>query len=274
MGLFGSGITLGGQMNDLIQSGALNQGSKPSAFSSFMSKNGGALTAAASSSNPMGSLANEGIAMALSAIPFGSTIKGILDKLGLQERINMVSKYGLSSWGASNSPEKSEQEFAQKALPAIMGLIDNIKANPSTLDENLDAIHALITLNIAHHKHRIGKSRAKSSKLGHQRSVDQYQKVLNTLIPEFIDAFRRLGVKITKRPWNISLNQIPDNRYLMHDSRPIDSTYGARFVQFDVDYSGVKVTTDSKGNLKDSSKGGGSMLALGGLAFAAFKMFK
>lgn len=224
-----------------------------------------------SGENVVASLANEGLNLAASAIPFGSTIKGILDKLGLQKQIGLVTKYGLSSWGASNSPEKSKREFAEKVLPFIIKLTEDMKNNPAQLDKSLDALSGLITINIAHHKHRVGKSGAKSSKLGHQLSVKQWTKLRDKLIPQFKTEFGKLGVKITSRPWNVSLSQLPINMYLMHDGRPIDNTYGASFTQYDVDYSGVKVDEET-GQISDKSSGGiGKVLGFAGLAFAGFK---
>lgn len=233
-----------------------------------------AKTGAANGTLDVGNLANSALDAAASAVPFGSTIKDILDKLGLQENLGLL-KYGLSSWGASNSPEKSKKEFAEKALPTVMAMVEEIKLNPATLAQGLTSLHSLITLNMAHHIHRVGKSRAKSSKLGHQASHDSYKKLLDGLVTGFVSQFKKMGVVISKRPWDVSLQDLPINSYLMHDGRPIDSTYGAQFYQFEVDYSNAKVETNDQGKLVAKSSGGGGMASMVALAgFAIFKFMK
>ena len=77
--------------------------------------------------------------LAAGAIPFGNIIKGLLDNLDLSGNISNVLKYGLSSWGASTTPEKKKAQFGEMVYPWLQKelsatTMDNVAEKMTAID--------------------------------------------------------------------------------------------------------------------------------------------
>lgn len=57
----------------------------------------------------------------------GGWMSSVLGGLNLKENISLVKEFGLNSWGASGSPSKAQQEFADTTAQPLQQLVDKIK---------------------------------------------------------------------------------------------------------------------------------------------------
>lgn len=57
----------------------------------------------------------------------GGWMSNVLGGLNLKENISLVKEFGLNSWGASGSPSKAQQEFADTTAQPLQQLVDKIK---------------------------------------------------------------------------------------------------------------------------------------------------
>ncbi len=232
--------------------------------------------------NIAGSLANEGLNLAASAIPFGTVVKDILDKLGLQENINLVSKYGISSWGASTSPEEAKALIAKNVAPYVEQKMQSVNvANVSEVVNEVEDIllanHYFFSAMRDHH------SRAKSTKMANEMTQKEFKKLANDFITAVRAEFNKYGVKFTRVASNETGRQLAESGkiYNLKDnkswvggpSRDLDRYLAKQYYNWNVDYSNVKgLEKDENGNVTKKSSSG--LLTLAGLGFAAFKFLK
>lgn len=217
-----------------------------------------------------GDAAGAALDAAASAIPFGSMVKGFLDELGLQRNIDNVFKYGLSSWGASTTPEEEKAKFAKNVLPWVKQRLDELQQS-GDLQGALNEIDLWLTIDYACAKNlRDNHSKAKSTRLANDSMMKELKDLKAKVINGLKQKFSAVGVKITTSTTMADSGQF-SVRYLV-DGRDISSGLSFMKTTYKVDYSNVKkeeIQMDENGNVKKKSSGG--LLALGAGILYAFK---
>jgi len=182
-----------------------------SSFATLFENFEGTLETASSGNGDMAAgIVDGGLEIAASAIPFGSIIKNILDKIGLATNISNVLKYGLSSWGASTTPEDTQKRFAEVGLTWLQAEIASV--TPSNIDTKLTGIDIMLTgnANFAEglmHNH----SRAKSTRLANEWVMNECRKLRDEIIKEFDAQLRSKGVKVSVKTVPAESSEL--NRY-------------------------------------------------------------
>lgn len=244
----------------------------------------GAKTGMESGDLNAGNVVNSALDTALSTLPFGDVIKGVLDKLGLQENINLVSKYGISSWGASTSPEVAKGLIAKNVLPYLeqkLGAIDvnNVSKIINEIEDNLLANHYFFTAMRDNH------SKAKSTRLANDYTQKEFRKLANEFTSAVTTEFGKHGVKFQRVTSNETGRQLAEAGviYNLKDnlswiggpSRDLDRYLAKQYYNWNVDFSGVKnLEKDENGQLVAKKSGGGMFAMLGLAGFAIFKFMK
>ncbi|MDT0643699.1 hypothetical protein RM553_12725 [Zunongwangia sp. F363] len=170
-----------------------------SSFSGSTASNSTAVRTTSSSSgsgNANGGIVDAGLDLAAGAIPFGGIIKGILDKLELSKNISNVLKYGLSSWGASLTPEEIKKRFAENCYPWLQKMLSE------TTMENVDRQLTAIDANLRGNNHLFRTSqheKAKSTKLANDWAEAETEKLLKEVIDGFNAQFEANNIRVTKR---------------------------------------------------------------------------
>ncbi len=136
--------------------------------------------------------------LASGAIPFGGIIKGILDEMEIGANISNVLKYGLSSWGASKTPEELKKRFAETILPWLQDMlakttIDNISSQITAIDVNLRGNSQFFK------KLKENHSRAKSTRLANEYGEQECAKLLEEVLTGFNKQLATAGVTVQRR---------------------------------------------------------------------------
>lgn len=161
---------------------------------------GGSNTTSTTSTNGdmAAGIVDGGLELAASAIPFGSVIKDILDKIGLASNISNVLKYGLSSWGASTTPEDTQKRFAEVGLTWLQAEIASV--TPSNIDTKLTQIDATLTGNANFAEGLMqNHSRAESTRLANEWVMNECRKLKDQIIQEFNAQLQSKGVAMTRK---------------------------------------------------------------------------
>lgn len=175
-------------------------GLKGSGLASFSSlfEHTGIPTITGLASDAAAGIIDGGLEVASSAIPFGSVIKDILDNLGLQKNISNVLKYGLSSWGASTTPEETKKRFAEVGLTWLQSEIASV--TPDNIDTKLTAIDVMLRGNSQFFlKLMQNHSRAKSTRLANEWVSQECTKILGEILDSFNAQLQSKGVKMTRK---------------------------------------------------------------------------
>lgn len=228
-----------------------------------------------------GELADGALDILSGVIPFGGIAKKVLDKLGLEENIGLVSKYGLSSWGASTSPEQTKAEFAKTVFPFIQNELASI--TPQNVAKVVNGIEDLLLSNKYYYQAlRDHHSNAKSTRLAN----DWAQKEFGSLRTKFIDAIR---TEFTK--YNVKFNRTRSKEtaremarsgaiYNLKNgkefvvARDLDRYLAKQYYNWSVDYSKVKGLEVEEDGTVTEKTGFAKILTYGGLIFGAVKYFK
>lgn len=275
MGLFPETMDFSG-----ILKNSPTSSSKKSGFAGALA--GIASGAASGGSMDVGSLANGALAAAASAIPFGDVALDILNSLGLQENIGLVSSYGISSWGASTSPEQTKAEFAKVVYPfmeeKLLGL------NPSNLAETINSIEDLLLSNHYYYVAlRDNHSKAKSTRLANDWAQKEMINLSNNFVATVKSKFAPYNVKFTRVKSNETAKQLAERGAIYHlkngksflggPSRDLNNYLAKQYYNWTVDFSNVKgLKVDEEGNVSENT--GSSLGVIAALAFGAFKLFK
>ena len=70
-------------------------------------------------------------------------LSNLLGSLDIKQNIDNVVKYGLSSWGASTTPEKSTAQFNSIAVPFVQDILAGLNAN--NIQEVINEIEKYLT---------------------------------------------------------------------------------------------------------------------------------
>lgn len=119
-------------------------------------------------------------------------LSDILGKLNIGENIKLVSKYGLSSWGASGSPEKAEAEFMEFTAPKLNELVNKIKP-----DDNLGNSLTNIAVYLdawGNYAKFANKPKAKSSQMANEWRYTHSQDLKRKIIDPIINDLRSAGI--------------------------------------------------------------------------------
>lgn len=145
-----------------------------------------------------GGIVDAGAELAAGAIPFGGLIKGLLDNLGLAANISNVLKYGLSSWGASATPEEMKKRFAEICYPWLQEKLaqttmDNVDRQLTAIDVNLRGNSQFFKKLAENH------SRAKSTRLANEWGSQECNRLLTETIDGFNSQLQANGVSATRK---------------------------------------------------------------------------
>lgn len=220
-----------------------------------------------------GDAANAALDAAASAIPFGSMAKKLLDDLGLSRNVDLVSKYGFSSWGASTSPEQSKQQMAQNILPFVQSRIESI--NAQNVQAILNEIETTLMIQKYYKEHQLKRhTNAKSTKLSRQWWIKNLDKLRKDTLNKLVVQLRATGATVTSKTVTRHISEIGIEDITDSDSGDVIdgddvNTPNLIFKQYAVDFSTVKeLVVDEKGNIKKKSSGFGLMALLGGVGYA------
>ena len=181
-----------------------------SSFASLFENYQGTPSAANAGGDTAAGIVDGGLEIAASAVPFGAIIKNILDKMGLATNISNVLKYGLSSWGASTTPEDTEKRFAEIGLTWLQAEIASVTID--NIDTKLTGIDVMLRGNANFAEGLMNNhSRAKSTELANRWLMTQCRELLEQIISEFSAQLQSKGVKVTRRMVAASSSEL--NRY-------------------------------------------------------------
>lgn len=225
----------------------------------------------------------EGVAGSLlSGVPFiGGFLTEIFGKMKIGENINLVKKYGWSSWGASTSPERSKALFAEIVYPRLTRNWQSI--NPENMGAVLTELYAYLMMQKRYSaKLRKHHSRAGSTKKAHDWAQQELARLIQGGVMDVVSKVRSKGVKVTTESYKGNASDFSfiaydvstrtlQNHDVLGDNGNVNSPITLK--RFVVDSDSVRnLQVDEKGQVK--TDGGGNFVALAGIAFAAFKMFK
>ncbi|MFD2827184.1 hypothetical protein ACFSYG_11940 [Leeuwenhoekiella polynyae] len=129
-------------------------------------------------------------------------MSGILEGLNIAENFKLVTQYGLSSWGASSSPEKIKAEFAQYTVPHVKKMLNEFASNPEQALTNTK-IYLEVVQDFRAYL-RDNHSKAKSTRLANQAMIDLAKDLYNKVINETIQKLRGAGIIVTEVPATIT----------------------------------------------------------------------
>lgn len=256
----------------------------------FSKLSSGSFTGGSTGGNPTAGIVDAGMELAAGAIPFGNIIKGLLDNLDLSGNISNVLKYGLSSWGASTTPEKKKAQFGEMVYPWLQK-----ELSATTMDnvaEKMTAIDIMLRGNAAFAKGLLhNHSRAKSTRLANDWATKEYTRLANETLEGFNKKFQEIGVRVTKRQVDAKSSEV--NRYPItnlikagHDLKKDRYWDQTQFYVYSVDKSSLKnwnnglqqqdngsTGNGSVGNIKPEKESSNTGLIVGGIAAAALPLF-
>lgn len=233
-----------------------------SSFATLFENFEGTLETASSGNGDMAAgIVDGGLEIAASAIPFGSIIKNILDKMGLATNISNVLKYGLSSWGASTTPEDTQKRFAEVGLRWLEKEIASVTIE--NIDTKLTGIDVMLrgNSNFANglmHNH----SRAKSTRLANEWMKNECMKILAQVVDEFSAQLQSKGVRVTRRMVDGQSSEIKKFSlwFMVEKDRVINTpgsyAYDTEFAIYEIDKASLKSWNNQQ--LQGSGSGSGS----------------
>lgn len=167
------------------------------AFESFSGSIQSSSSSASGGGDVTGGIIDGGLTLASGAMPFGGIIKGILDKLKLSSNISNVLKYGLSSWGASMTPEEMKKRFAEICYPWLQEEL--AKTTTNNVDTQLTSIDVQLRGNAKFfEKLAQNHSKAKSTKIANEWASQECTDLLKKTIDGFNAQFQANGTTVTK----------------------------------------------------------------------------
>ncbi len=167
-------------------------------FSSLFENFQGTPSAANANGDVAAGIVDGGLDIAASAVPFGAIIKDILDKMGLATNISNVLKYGLSSWGASTTPEDTQKRFAEIGLTWLQAEIASVTIQ--NIDTKLTGIDVMLRGNGNFAEGLMNNhSRAKSTELANRWLMTECRALLEKIVAEFSAQLQSKGVKVTRK---------------------------------------------------------------------------
>lgn len=161
--------------------------------------------------NTSGGIIDAGISMATSFLPLGNILDGILGELNLAANISNVLKYGLSSWGASRTPEEMKKRFAENCYPwlqqELAGItMQNIAEKITAIDVNLRGNQEQFKMLKQNH------SRAKSTRLANEWGEQECARLLEKTMTG-------LNAQLQKEGVSVSVNTVPASASAMSPYR-------------------------------------------------------
>ncbi|WBL20759.1 hypothetical protein [Zunongwangia sp. HRR-M8] len=228
-----------------------------------------------------GDAANAALDVAASAIPFGSIVKGVLDKIGLADNLSNVFKYGLSSWGASTNPEQHQADFAQKVLPFVEQKLSSINAQNITdvlneLDFHLRSNHYMfIALRDKH-------SKAKSTRLANDWTQKELNNLLMKIWTESRAQLKASGATLSRKSVRYSPQIIHQRARQIYTGatfntpRDYETYMNKTYYEYSIKYpEASKIERNPEtGELEVKQANSGGLLGLAAIAFGAFKYLK
>lgn len=214
---------------------------------------------------------------ALSLVPFGSIIDTVLGFLDIGSNINLLLKYGFSSWGASMSPEEMKKKFGEFVYPYVQSSLESIRPeNAETVINKMvtDLYASMYT------SRRLSKtSRADSSKQGYAWGAKEYEKIINeSLTNGLFKELQKVGVEPVKSTYQSRVTDTGGFNLDRQEKANHIETY--TFYKYKLDASGVNVTTDKPeegedvGTVKAKKSGLGSLVKVGGVVYGAIQLLK
>ena len=233
----------------------------------------GSTDSTTTSNNTLGDGANAALDAAASAIPFGALAKNFLDSLGLQENIDLVFKYGLSSWGASTDPDKMKGFFAETVWPWVQIQFDSIEG--SNAQQVINKMDSRLRANMYYYQAlRDNHSKAGSTREANDWAQAELAKLCSTIANDMVAQFAAKGIKINKEISKVPVSQMGLTSFINDTpftGRDLDTYVNKQYFHYTIDASSFKnVAVDEMGQVV--SKNGNGML-MGGLTLAALGFF-
>lgn len=145
-----------------------------------------------------GGIVDAGVEIAAGALPFGGLIKGLLENLDLANNIKNILKYGLSSWGASMTPEEMKKRFAEICYPWLEQMLAS--TTPANVDTQMTAIDVNLRANQQFFKKLMeNHSRAKSTRIANEWASNECKRLLQETIDEFNRQFQANNITVRRR---------------------------------------------------------------------------
>jgi hypothetical protein len=230
-------------------------------------------TSTSTGGNNVGSVAADLAGGALESIPVvGKFLSGIVDKLEISKNIGLVSKYGLSSWGAGQSPERIKGQFAKNIYPWYQAQLKSI--TPENMGAVLTEMYYGLLSNLEYHKHlRKHHANAGSTKKAYEWSMPELQRLLKS-VEAIASSMSSNGVQVKIENYSrpIEFVDLKDMSGTIRDKDSDNSP--VTFKRFTIDADGVRsLEVDENGQVTKKS-GSSGLLALAGIGFAIFKGMK
>lgn len=172
-------------------------------------------------------------------------LSSVLGGLDIGKNVGLVSKYGLSSWGAGTSPEDAHVIWAKLNEKKVAQLIDQIQNsnNPEAalneLQIYIDVIKDFAT------SLRDNYSKAKSTKLAHQWRIDKTNQIQREVIDQVVSALQQAGIQVNTYIKEYPRFSIPfDEGRTLVDASSRDGSLPSKFVQYS-----IKVPANFQSNL-------------------------
>jgi len=124
-------------------------------------------------------------------------MSGVLEGLNIKQNIALVTKYGLSSWGASGSPERNAEHWERYTKPALEQLVKNLSSYKN-VQFDLNKLQAFVDIYYSFVKGlRDNHSKARSTREGNQWSMDTIKQVESQVINPLVSKLKAAGVQVS-----------------------------------------------------------------------------
>ena len=148
-------------------------------------------------------------------------MSGVLEGLNIKQNIALVTKYGLSSWGASGSPERNAEHWERYTKPALEQLVNNLSSYKN-IQFDLNKLQAFVDIFYSFVKGlRDNHSKARSTREGNQWSMDTIKQVESQVINPLVSKLKAAGIQVSTYTADPQANafRVPfDNRTLTNSN--------------------------------------------------------
>lgn len=237
-----------------------------------------------------GGIIDAGVSIATSFLPLGNILDGLLGELNLAENISNVLKYGLSSWGASATPEEMKKRFAENCYPWLQQEIasitmENIAKKLTAIDVNLRGNQEQFKMLKQNH------SNAKSTRLANEWAEQECGRLLTKTLDSLSAMLQAEGVSVSAQNVSASSSALQPYKiwsFWSKDDIPFDRRYVSKISYIIYKVSQESLTAWMKRQVQNATGGSGSGsgsgsgegkegsntgLIIGGTALAALPLF-
>lgn len=200
----------------------------------------------------------------------------LLGSLNIGENIKLVKEYGISSWGASTSPDKELKEVSEFVVPIISDKMQQM--NEQNVSETLSWLDGFIMFTYTAFKHlREHHARAGSTKAAYDEVMSFCVSMRKKSIDTVVNELKSSGFTVSKTSRSEDFNVL-ENTYQHFNGRKFDSNhkYNVRWNVYNIT-APVSIPNTSNppkssdGNVKQPSNGSGEDSSGNGLVGLGLK---